>query len=55
MERTCNMHGIEDDCIQGFGEKVKKEKRPLGRPTRRWKFNIKVDLRETGLGSYGLD
>jgi hypothetical protein len=24
------------------------EKRPLGRPRRRWVDNIKVDLRETG-------
>jgi hypothetical protein len=25
------------------------EKRPLGRPRRRWKDDIKMDLRETGL------
>jgi hypothetical protein len=25
-------------------------KRPLGRPTRRWKNNIKMDLREMGWG-----
>jgi hypothetical protein len=25
-------------------------KRPLGRPRRRWVNNIKIDLRETGLG-----
>jgi hypothetical protein len=24
-------------------------KRPLGRPRRRWKDNIKLDLRETGI------
>jgi hypothetical protein len=24
--------------------------RPLGRPRRRWKDNIKIDLREVGLG-----
>jgi hypothetical protein len=24
-------------------------KRPLGRPRRRWKDNIKMDLRETGI------
>jgi hypothetical protein len=29
------------------------EKRPLGRPRRRWTDNIKIDLRETGW--YGLD
>jgi hypothetical protein len=26
-------------------------KRPLGRPRHRWKDNIKMDLREIGLGS----
>jgi hypothetical protein len=25
-------------------------KRPLGRPRRRWKENIKMDLKEVGLG-----
>jgi hypothetical protein len=28
-------------------------KRPLGRPTRRWEDNIRMDLRETGWG--GMD
>jgi hypothetical protein len=26
------------------------EKRPLGRPRRRWEDNIKMDLREIGIG-----
>jgi hypothetical protein len=26
-----------------------KDKRPLGRPRRRWEDNIKLDLRETGI------
>jgi hypothetical protein len=26
------------------------EKRPLGRPRRRWEYNIKVDLQEVGCG-----
>jgi hypothetical protein len=26
-------------------------KRPLGRPRRRWEDGIRIDLRETGLGS----
>jgi len=26
------------------------EKTPLGRPTRRWEDNIKMDLQEVGLG-----
>jgi hypothetical protein len=30
-------------------------KRPLGRPKRRWEDGIRMDLREIGLGSCGLD
>ena len=30
-------------------------KRPLGRPRRRWEYNIKMDLQEVGGGSWGLD
>jgi hypothetical protein len=30
------------------------EKRPLGRPRRRWEDNIEMDLQEVGWG-YGLD
>jgi hypothetical protein len=29
--------------------------RPLGRPRRRWKDNIKMDLQEVGRGLWGLD
>jgi hypothetical protein len=28
-------------------------KRPLGRPRRRWEYNIKIDLQEVGCG--GMD
>ena len=31
------------------------EKRPLGRPRRRWEDNIKMDLKEVGCEGYGLD
>jgi hypothetical protein len=31
------------------------EKRPLGRPRRRWEDGIIMDLREIGLGGCGLD
>jgi hypothetical protein len=36
-----------------YRDMVKKPegKRPLGRPTRRWEGNIKMDLREEGCGS----
>jgi len=30
------------------------EKRPLGRPRRRWEDNIKMDLQEVGCGGYRL-
>jgi len=30
-------------------------KRPLGRPRRRWKDNIKMDLSGRGMWGYGLD
>jgi hypothetical protein len=32
----------------GYWWESKKEKRPLGRPRRRWVDNIKMDLREIG-------
>jgi hypothetical protein len=31
------------------------ERRPFGRPRRRWEDNIKIDLREAGLGGTGID
>jgi len=31
------------------------EKRPLGRPRRRWKDNIKTDLQKSEMWGYGLD
>jgi len=31
------------------------EKRPLGRPRRRWEDNIQMDLQEVGCGGHGLD
>ena len=31
------------------------EKRPLGRPRRRWKDNIKMDVSGSGMWGYGLD
>jgi hypothetical protein len=31
------------------------EKRPLGRPRRRWEDNIKMDLREIQVGWGGMD
>ena len=31
------------------------ERRPLGRPRRRWEDNIKMDLREVEWGGHGLN
>jgi hypothetical protein len=31
------------------------EKRPLGRPRRKWENGIRMDLREIGLGGGGVD
>jgi hypothetical protein len=44
MGRTCGTYGGDQRCIQGFSG----ERRPLGRPRRRWKDNIKMDIREVG-------
>jgi hypothetical protein len=41
--------GMEEVCI-GFWWGPIKGKRPLGRHRRRWKDNIKMDLRELGYG-----
>jgi hypothetical protein len=32
-----------------------KEERPLARPSCRWVYNIKMDIRVDGMGQYGLD
>ena len=50
MDGTCSTHtgerrGVYRDVV---GKPV--EKRPLGRPRRRWKNNIKMDLQEVGCG-----
>ena len=39
----------EKKCMQGFGGKLE-GKRSLGRPTRRWEDNIKIDIQEVGCG-----
>ena len=31
------------------------EKRPLGRPRRRWENNIRMDLKEMGISKLGID
>jgi hypothetical protein len=39
---------VRAEYIQGFLGKPK-GKRPLGRPRRRWEYNIKMNLQEVGL------
>jgi hypothetical protein len=49
MGGACIGYGGEKRVIQGFGgENLGKQQ--LGRPRRRWKNNIKMDLQEVGCG-----
>ena len=45
----CSAHEGEDWHIQGFGGNTE-EIRPLGKPRRRWKDNIKIDVQEVECG-----
>jgi hypothetical protein len=36
------MGGTEEKCINCVGGKIKNKERPLGRPRRRWKVNVKM-------------
>jgi hypothetical protein len=45
----CSTHGEGERCLQGFGWEARRERRPLGRPRRRWEDNIKMYLREIGI------
>jgi hypothetical protein len=42
------MHGVRERCLQGFGWEAR-NKKPLGRPRRRWEDNIKMEFREMGI------
>jgi hypothetical protein len=44
--RSYSTRGGKEKCIQGFGGKARRK--PLGRFTRKWEDNIKMDLREMG-------
>jgi hypothetical protein len=54
MGRTCGTYGGEKRCIQDFLVGKAEGRRPLERPRRRWEDNIKMNLREVGLG-HGLN
>jgi hypothetical protein len=45
---TCGTLGGGERCLQGFGWEARRAE-PLGRPRRRWKDDIKMDLREIGI------
>jgi hypothetical protein len=52
MGRACSTHGEKKSAYRILVGKPE-GKRPLGRPRRRWEDNIKMDIREIGLG--GVD
>jgi len=47
MGEARSTHGGYAKCIKILVRKPER-KRPLGRPRRRWEFNIRMDLREIG-------
>jgi hypothetical protein len=48
VSRTFSTHGEGRNVYRTLVERPK-GKRPLGRPRRRWKNNIKMDFREIGI------
>jgi hypothetical protein len=47
MGRACSTKGGEEECIRILVGKPE-GKRPLGSPRRRWVYNMKIVLRDTG-------
>jgi hypothetical protein len=52
MSRASSTHGEKRNAYKILAGKPE-GKKPLGRPSRRWKGNIKMDLKEMGWG--GMD
>jgi hypothetical protein len=52
MGRSCSIHGEKRNAY-GILVGMPEEKRPLGRPRRRWEDNIRMGLREIDWG--GMD
>jgi hypothetical protein len=50
MGRACSTNGEKRNAFRVL---VRKPKRPIGRPKRKWVDNIKMDLRKLGWG--GMD
>jgi hypothetical protein len=49
MGGACGTYGGGERCIPDFGGRAE-GRLPLGRPRRRWEYNVKTDLREVGWG-----
>jgi hypothetical protein len=49
MDGACSRYDGEERFIQSLG-RVTAGKKPLGRPKRKWEYNIKMDLQEVGFG-----
>jgi hypothetical protein len=55
MGRAFSTDGGEEECTEILVGKPE-GKTPLGRPSRRWVYNIKIDLAEIGWGGTdGID
>ena len=54
MDRTCSTYGERRGVYRVLMGKPE-GKRPLGRPRRRWKDNIKMGLQEVGWGMDWID
>jgi hypothetical protein len=52
MGRACRTNG---EKMNAYRILVGSQKRPLGRPQRRWMDNIKIDLKRDRMGWYGMD
>ena len=50
--RACSTYGREGKCTQGYGGETW-GKRQLGKPTRRWEENIRMELQEVELRGNG--
>jgi hypothetical protein len=51
---TCGTHGGGERGIYWLLVGRPEDKRPLGRPSRRWEDNIKMDLMEIGMNGANL-
>jgi hypothetical protein len=54
MCRACSNHGKMKNVYRNFVGEPQGE-RPLGRPRRRWVYNIKMDFKKNGIGYYGVN